>query len=53
VVITYSDFREANGLVLPYKIEESFNGKPLASPARTVESVAINAQLDQKLFQKP
>jgi YHS domain-containing protein len=52
VVKTFSDFREMAALTLPHKIEESFNGKPLASPERTVESVAINAKLDAKLFQK-
>jgi hypothetical protein len=53
VVKTFSDFREVNGVVLPFKVEESFNGKPITSPARTVESVAINGKLDEKLFQKP
>jgi YHS domain-containing protein len=53
VVKTYSDFREAGGLTLPFKVEESFNGKPVASPEVGYESVTINGKLDPKLFQKP
>jgi YHS domain-containing protein len=53
LVKTFSDFREVNGVVLPFKVEESFNGKPITSPAKTVDSVAINGKLDEKLFQKP
>lgn len=52
VVKTFSDFREVNGIILPFKLEESFNGKPITSPARSVESVAINESLDEKLFRK-
>lgn len=53
IVRSFSDFREVNGLVLPFKVEESFNGKPIASPAVTYESVAINGNLDERLFRKP
>jgi len=53
VVKIFSDFREINGLILPFKINESFNGKPITSPMRILESVAINGGLDEKLFRKP
>lgn len=50
VVKTYSDFREVSGLILPFKVEESFNGKPVTSPVVTYESVRINGPLDTNLF---
>ena len=53
IVKSFSDFREVNGLILPFKVEESFNGKPIASPVVTYESVAINGKLDESLFRKP
>ena len=33
---------EVSGLILPFKVAESFNGKPVASPVMTYESVRIN-----------
>ncbi|HEX9004964.1 MAG TPA: hypothetical protein VGB07_33950 [Blastocatellia bacterium] len=53
LVKTFSDFREVDGLLLPFGIAESFNGKSVTSPMTTVESIAINARLDAQLFQKP
>ncbi|MFN0083958.1 MAG: hypothetical protein ACKVX9_01085 [Blastocatellia bacterium] len=50
---TFSDFRAVDGLVLPFGVEETFNGKPITSPTTSIESVAINSQLDLTLFQKP
>lgn len=50
VVKTFSDFRPVEGLVLPFKVEESFNGKAQTSPLVTVETVTLNAKLDAKLF---
>lgn len=38
--------------VLPFRVEESFNGKPITSPVVTYESVAINGKLDESLFRK-
>ena len=51
VVKSFSDFREVDGLMLPFGIAESFNGKVVASPITTVESISINGKLDAKLFQ--
>jgi YHS domain-containing protein len=50
VVKTFSDFRSVESLVLPFKIEESFNGNPQTSPIVTVDTVTLNAKLDAKLF---
>ncbi|MEK7829725.1 MAG: hypothetical protein AAB401_01490 [Acidobacteriota bacterium] len=58
VVKTFSDFREVSGqevsgLTLPFGVAESFNGKAVTSPMTSVESIAVNANLDAKLFRKP
>jgi YHS domain-containing protein len=53
VVRTFSDFQTVQGLILPCKLEESFNGKALKSPERTVESVAINQPVSENLFRRP
>jgi hypothetical protein len=53
VVRTFSDFQTVQGLILPRKLEESFNGKALKSPERTVESVAINQPVSDELFRRP
>ncbi|MGE0128365.1 MAG: hypothetical protein AB7U82_09820 [Blastocatellales bacterium] len=53
IVKSFSDFREVNGLILPFRIAESFNGKPITSPVVTYESVTINGKLDESLFRKP
>lgn len=50
VVKTFSDFREIDGLVMPFGASESFNGKPATSPMTTIESIIINGTLDAKLF---
>jgi outer membrane lipoprotein-sorting protein len=53
VVKTFSDFREVSGLTLPFGIAENFNGKDVTSPMTSIESIAVNINLDAKLFQKP
>lgn len=51
VVKTFSDFRPVDGLMLPFGVAESFNGKAVTSPMVSVESIAINGKLDPKVFQ--
>jgi YHS domain-containing protein len=53
IVRTFSDFKEVDGLMLPFKIEDSFNGKPIANPTIRYTSVTLNAKLNEELFQKP
>src|SRR5687767_14216147 len=33
IVTTFSGFRDVDGMLLPFKVEESFNGKPIANPS--------------------
>lgn len=53
VVQTFSDFRPVDGLNLPFKVEKSFDGKPVASPSIAYQSIALNGNLDEALFRKP
>lgn len=50
LVRTFMDFKTVDGLTLPFRMEESFNGKAVTSPSVRVESVAINGKVDPKLF---
>lgn len=52
-IVVYSEFKPVNGLVLPHKLTESFNGKEITSPERTIQSLDVNAEVDPKLFLQP
>jgi len=49
-VITFSDFSNTDGLIMPFGMEETFRGKLVTSPTTTIESIVVNANLDPKLF---
>ena len=53
VVNTYSDFRTINGVVIPYKVQTTVNGKPVTSPVVTLETIEINPNFAPKHFSKP
>jgi len=50
VVVTLSDFRQADTVILPFSAVQTFNGQP--SMTIKVEKVAINPPVDEKLFAK-
>jgi YHS domain-containing protein len=50
VIKTFLDFRPVEGLTLPFKVEESFDGKPVKSPAVTYEKIILNGKLETSLF---
>lgn len=52
-VIAFDDFRVVNGLVLPHKRTEFFNGKELTTPEKSIESIDVNADIQAELFVKP
>ena len=52
-VVTYSDYREVNGVLVPFAGDATFKGAPSAQLARKVESAAINLPLDEALFAAP
>lgn len=53
IVKTFSDFREVDGMWLPFKEETSFNGKLLVNPSIRYTTVTLNGKLNDELFQKP
>lgn len=53
IVKVFSDFREVDGLSLPFKTDRSFNGKLSASPLVVTESIVVNGRLEAGLFEKP
>ena len=50
--VTYSDFRETDGLFFPHLIETHVTGRP-ATITITVEKVELNPDLDDTRFQLP
>lgn len=53
IVRTFSDFRAAGGLTLPFKIGGAFNGEAEPSQTSTVESIVVNGEISPALFEKP
>jgi YHS domain-containing protein len=53
VTETYSDFRAAAGLMLPFKITGAFNREPVAELSFTIDEIQINPSIDPALFDKP
>jgi YHS domain-containing protein len=49
--LTFDDFRETSGLMLPYKIDARFNGEPDPEWTWTVTSIRLNEPIDPALFQ--
>jgi outer membrane lipoprotein-sorting protein len=53
VEIYYRDYRSANGLMIPYALETTVVGVNHSAHKMTVESVQVNAKLDDALFTAP
>ncbi len=50
----FSDFRTVDGgLVLPFREEILYNGKPASTPVDRYDSIAVNSRIDPSLFQPP
>jgi YHS domain-containing protein len=49
----FSDFREVNGLTLPFKITATFDGQPWKEQSATIEVITINEAVDATLFERP
>lgn len=50
---TFSDFRAAGGLTLPFKADGSFNGRPESTLSFALDSVAVDGEVDAVLFERP
>lgn len=51
--LVYSDFRNVDGLMLPFRRHALFNGEPDLSQAWTVNAVLVNTVLEPGLFAAP
>jgi YHS domain-containing protein len=51
VVLVYGDFRDVNGLHLPFSERGLFNGEPYENLTRTLDAIAINTPLEAALFE--
>ena len=50
---TFSDFRAAGGLTLPFKAEGAFNGRPEPTLSYTLDAVVLDGEVDAALFERP
>jgi YHS domain-containing protein len=53
IVRTFSDFRAAGGLTLPFKTVETFGADSAPVRTLTVESIVINGEVAPSLFERP
>jgi YHS domain-containing protein len=51
VTVVYSDYRQVDGVLLPFATKATFDGAPDPTRTRTIDTIAINAPLDPKLFE--
>lgn len=52
-VVKFSEFKAVDGLVLPHRRTEFFNGKELSSPERKADEITVNGKVKAELFQLP
>lgn len=50
LVKTFSNFRQVDGLMLPFTTEVSFNGEPKSSLTSTYDSIIVNGKIDAADF---
>ncbi|MGE3820743.1 MAG: hypothetical protein AB7I30_15125 [Isosphaeraceae bacterium] len=53
LVKTYADFREVDGLSLPFRTDVTFDGEPLERPRVSVESIRVDDPTDLPLITPP
>jgi hypothetical protein len=53
VVKTFADYRNVDGLTLPFKTTGTFNGQPEPEQTYTLESISFNIKPDPATFGKP
>jgi YHS domain-containing protein len=50
---TFSDFRAAGGLTLPFKAAGAFNGRPEPTLSYTLDQIVTDGDVDAALFERP
>ena len=53
VLVTFSDYRDVSGVLVPFVEKGSFDGSPDEFWTRTLEKVEVNPSLDSRLFTPP
>lgn len=53
IVLTYSDYRSVDGVLVPFREEATFERAPAPAFDRTIEQPLVNAPLDAALFAPP
>jgi YHS domain-containing protein len=53
IMITYSDFRAVEGMLLPFRMSATFDGQPFPALSGMVETATVNGKLDPDSFKKP
>jgi YHS domain-containing protein len=49
-VVTFADFRDVDGLIMPYQRATFFNGKAVSSPEASIERIVPNGELKPEIF---
>jgi YHS domain-containing protein len=50
IVLTFSDFRDVQGVLVPFSESATFKGTPNAALSRKLDSATLNVPLDKALF---
>ncbi len=53
VVETYGDFRTVDGLVLPFQVQRTFDGKAVQEANAAIDAITLNPILDDRTFATP
>ena len=51
--LVFSDYRQVNGLMLPFEVRAFFDGAPDSFRSGRIDSIAINTPVDASLFEAP
>ena len=49
----FSDFRDVAGLKFPFQTTATFEGECFPGESLTVESIELDVEIDDSIFQKP
>lgn len=51
--LVFSDYREVNGMMLPFEVRALFDGAPDSYRSGKIDSIAINTPVEPSLFEAP
>ena len=53
IVVAFQDYRNVEGVMIPFTESATFDGTPSAALSRTLDSAQLNVRLDPGLFTRP